>query len=200
MQNARGTGMRRNKEGIVWRSLAVLRMKRLLESEVFGDDVIFPNFRCFDLAVRGFVKPKDAIFEWDITKEAVKAVHYVLGSQHTIVKCLREALKIREKERRAWPFPLTLRWVVPSLRAARALYRLLKRFVEASETDQIENQIYVWSGRKGRDEPCVVKAVAQKGGGEPDTLVLLSPDGEELGRIPIHRESRLRGRAGGRRR
>jgi len=179
--------------GVVWRRLAVWKMKKHLESEIFGEDVVLENFRCFDLAVRCIIEPKNSVFPQDITKEVVKAVYYVMGSRPTIVTCLEEALKLRERERRAWPFPLTIRWVVPSLSATRALYRLLARFVEAVETDEIENQIYVWSGQKGRDEPCMVKAVAEEGGGEPDTLVLLSPDGEELGRISLYRESRLRG-------
>ena len=165
-------------------------MKKQLKGEIFGEDVIFENFKkCFDLAITALIRPKTSIAMELITKEVVKAIFYVKGSQRVIAKCLEQAIKIRERDKRFWPFPLTFRWVVPSLSAARALHRILERFRKVAEnSDQIVHDIYVWNdvGSYGRDELCRAEAVAENGAGEPNIMVLRDLDGNELRRIPLY--------------
>ena len=174
--------------GVVWRTLAISKMREYLQARLDEEEVILENFRkLFDLAVTAIVKPRASVSSEVVTNYLVKAIYYVKGSQRTIARCMEEAVKIKEKERRVWPFPLSFLWVVPSLSAARALYLTLKRFREAESFADVFSHIYVWNdvGPETRGELCVAEATAEEGS-EPDTLVLLDLDDNELKRIPLY--------------
>jgi len=179
-------------------------MKEYLQARLDEEEVVLENFRkLFDLAVTAIVKPRTSVSRVVVTNYLVKAIYYVKGSQRIITKCMEEAVKVKEKERRVWPFPLKFLWVVPSLSAARALYLTLKRFREAAKSfGDVSSRIYVWSdlGSDSRGELCIVEAATEKGGSEPSTMVLLDLDGNELRRMPLYPRKfkqawRLRGHA-----
>ncbi|MEM3377939.1 MAG: hypothetical protein QXV09_06740 [Candidatus Bathyarchaeia archaeon] len=172
---------------VVWKKLAIWKIRKQLEQELFGEYLISENCKkCFDLSVIVFVKLYPASIK-SVTAEVVKAVSYVRGSQREIVACIDQASKLSEDTKRYWPYPFKIRWLVPSFPAAIALYYILCRFMKTAGNLQVDSKIYVFNDEGPYGEKlCWVQAMAENDMDAPNMLVLRDEEGNELKRTRIY--------------